>query len=422
MPGPSLRNLLVLTLLSKVCFFFLVFLGFHLLPFNAPAFNENFVSSNYSYSSWTLPLATWDAQHYICLAEKGYGPGQMSNNFFPLYPLLIKAFQPIFLENYFLTGLVLSNFLSFLMMTIFYLFVRKLFTPEIAFLSGVFMLVFPTHFYFNLVYTESLFLTLVLIFFYSLYMEKIFLTFFSAFLLPLAKAQGIFLVFPLLVFLIFQKRERRLTKQWFLIAGFALGVITYLFLMKYYTGSFFSGFTTQNEYVSANSIANIFNLKDWFLRNFIHITYTLHDFTTSIIDRLFFLCFLVLLYFVYTNKSAIYKSPRGLAPPYDFFSRTGTTSSVVLQGQSNVVSDSQIDNGPVSKKLDKTLFCYTFIMGVVPALMGSFMSYARYLLMVFPIFIVLALLLRQKSYFVIVPMVVLQVLFSLMHCLNFWVA
>ncbi len=373
MPQPNLRSLLALIFLSKFCFFFLVFLGFHLLPFNTPAFNGNFVSSNHPVSNWVLPLATWDAQHYISLAEKGYAADGLSNNFFPLYPWLIKILHLIFRSHYLLAGLVLSNFLSFLMLGIFYLFVKKLFDPEIAFLSSLFMLAFPTGFYLNLVYTESLFLTLVLIFFYSLYEEKIFLAFLAAFLLPLVKAQGILVLLPLLIFLVFQKAEKQSTKRWFLIVAFLAGFITYLSFMKYKTGAFFSGFTMQNEYVSSNSISNIFNLKDWFLRNFIHITYTLHDFTTSIIDRLFFVGFVFLLWFIYM-------------------------------------------------KLDKTLFYYALVMGVVPALMGSFMSYSRYLLIVFPLFIVLALLLRQKSYFVIVPMIVLQVLFSLMHCLNFWVA
>jgi hypothetical protein len=60
-------------------------------------------------------------------------------------------------------------------------------------------------------------------------------------------------------------------------------------------------------------------------------------------------------------------------------------------------------------------------------LSGTFMSYSRYLLLPFPIFIVAAMLLRRPHWTYVRAallyfMVMLQSLFLVMHALNYWVA
>jgi Gpi18-like mannosyltransferase len=259
------------------------------------------------------------------------------------------------------------------------MFVKKLFDENIAFISSLFFLAFPTSFYTGLVYTESLFLMLAILFLYFLYQRDLFPALITAFLLPLARAQGILIICPLIIFIFLQNFEKgkfrfRFTREYLLLLGFATGFISYLCFMNYFTGSYFTGFVTQQKYYIAHySILNLMDPIGWFMNNFVNISLTLHGYKTSIIDRLFFIGFLALLY-------------------------------------------------PAYKKLDKTLFFYMLALGLFPAILGSMMAYTRYVFEAFPMFIVMALLFKEKHYYATIPMIVLQTIFVLRQALNYWVS
>lgn len=81
--------------------------------------------------------------------------------------------------------------------------------------------------------------------------------------------------------------------------------------------------------------------------------------------------------------------------------------SVFLSARSlNGMMDSFLDRGffvlllvllPLIYRLNKTWFFYTLSVGVVPAVTSYFMSYRRYIMVCFPVFIVLALLSRKPE-------------------------
>lgn len=109
----------------------------------------------------------WDAYWYLDIAQNGYYlPGeddQANVVFFPLYPLLMFAFSPLAGGNLILSGWIVSSVflaLSVLMLTR----LTQEFHPDIddPLLPAVFLLVYPTAFYLNAVYSESLFLFLSL--------------------------------------------------------------------------------------------------------------------------------------------------------------------------------------------------------------------------------------------------------------------
>ncbi|KAF0132725.1 MAG: hypothetical protein FD145_1580 [Candidatus Saganbacteria bacterium] len=364
----NLKKLIGLSLLSKICIFAAIYLAFNFLPFNMAMHNLNFLYPANEPINLMSAFKTWDAQQYLFLAEKGYSPNQMSNAFFPLFPLLIKFISPIFFGKSLIAGLALANIFSLVAVIYFYLFVKQLFGAENAFRAGLFFLAFPTSFYMDLVYADSLFLMLAILFFYFLYNHRTMPAFICAFLLPLSRLQGVLAIVPLLIFMVVKD-----FRKWFLPLGFAAGFASYLLFMQFLTGALFSGFSAQNYFVSGYSVLQLLNSIQWFMNNFTNITFGLHGYTNSIIDRFFFLFFLILLFFSY-------------------------------------------------KKIDKTLFCYMLAIGLVPALAGNFMSYTRYLLEVFPIFIVMSLLMKEKHYFVLIPMVVLQTIFLISHALNYWIA
>jgi hypothetical protein len=132
-----------------------------------------------------------------------------------------------------------------------------------------------------------------------------------------------------------------------------------------------------NVYVSAHSLGYLLHpaqlahmLAEWPL--------AVHGFTNSAIDRLFFLSFLLLLW-------------------------------------------------PAAKRLHPALFVFALAVGLLNPLSGTFMSYSRYILLAFPIFLTAAMLLRSPNARwlrtpVLYAFVLFQGLFLTMHALSYWVA
>src|SRR5208282_5589247 len=86
-----LKKVVVFSILAKV----LVFLVIVITPFFFAFRTDNYLA-NFHYPFDALPnfwthFKTWDAQHYLFLAENGYAAGQSSNVFPPLFPFLIHS-------------------------------------------------------------------------------------------------------------------------------------------------------------------------------------------------------------------------------------------------------------------------------------------------------------------------------------------
>lgn len=105
----------------------------------------------------------WDSYWYLNIVANGYqylGDKNQSNVvFFPVYPILVAAMKPFCGGNPVLAGWIVSSFflvLSAIMLTR----LTQEFHPDISdpLLPTTFMLVYPTAFYLNAVYSESVFL------------------------------------------------------------------------------------------------------------------------------------------------------------------------------------------------------------------------------------------------------------------------
>jgi len=147
--------------------------------------------------------ARWDSFWYLDIAKNGYSieynPWGLYNIvFFPLYPFLIRILSFFTTGNLILAGWILSS--TFLLLTLFYFFkLVKEFHPETNhYLPIIFLLVFPTAFFFNAVYTESLFLFLSLAtFYYGLKKNFLYAGIFGLFA-SLTRVTGILLFIPLI--------------------------------------------------------------------------------------------------------------------------------------------------------------------------------------------------------------------------------
>jgi Mannosyltransferase (PIG-V) len=147
----------------------------------------------------------WDGEHYVALAMGGYlhPPDNVSPAFFPLYPLLMSSFAelfggPISEEALSVWGPLLS--LLFLPFALYFVYQIALdsFDERVARGAVLALAFFPTTFFLNAAYTESLFLALSAGSIWALRVRKDLLV--ACILAALASATrnvGVFLVVPL---------------------------------------------------------------------------------------------------------------------------------------------------------------------------------------------------------------------------------
>ena len=120
------------------------------------------------YSSHRPLLDIWgvaDAEWYVEIAKTGYGTatimqGQANYNFFPLYPLLMRALGRL-VGDPFLAGVIISNAALALACVVLYRLVRLDEDDRLAVRSAKYLLLFPTSFVFSGVLSEGLYLLLL---------------------------------------------------------------------------------------------------------------------------------------------------------------------------------------------------------------------------------------------------------------------
>jgi hypothetical protein len=137
-----------------------------LYPAQLPDF---FLSSHPLLDGW----ARWDAAHYIAVAQLGYGnPASPSPHggvgFFPLYPLLMRGLVWIAPGNasagaYAIAGIVISNLCFLAAVAVMAVLGTRLVGERAAREAVLLLCVAPFSFFFGAVYTESLFLLLVML-------------------------------------------------------------------------------------------------------------------------------------------------------------------------------------------------------------------------------------------------------------------
>src|SRR5579862_4410 len=176
-------------LTAKLAVLLVIFLAYQLLPFWTDNFNVNVPDPAWVDSGLARAYSTWDAQHYLELSETGYHAGQMTNAFFPLFPLLIHLATFVF-RNSLVAALVIANLCSLAGFYLLFIFVEERFGRGAAGDTILLYLAFPTAFFFSLPYSESLFLLLITAFFLLLFRDRPGWAAIPAILLPLSRPEG----------------------------------------------------------------------------------------------------------------------------------------------------------------------------------------------------------------------------------------
>lgn len=204
LPEP-LREVGVIFLVTRGALFLLAPLAYLTLPKIDPAIQlhranlfprvtETFTGlPHYLFDIW----AKWDAVWYLQIAHQGYQAGDFSAAFFPLYPLLVAVLKPLFFGNGVVAGITLSLACCFGAFYYLYRLLELDFGAGIAKKTVFYVAIFPTTFFLQTIYTESLFLLLTVLAFYLARRNLFLLACLAGSLATLTRSAGLLLMVPL---------------------------------------------------------------------------------------------------------------------------------------------------------------------------------------------------------------------------------
>ncbi len=286
--------------------------------------------------------AHWDSFWYLDVAQNGYvfkGVGQLSNIvFFPLYPMLVRVVSFLSLVNPVAIGWILSMIFLFLALVYFSKLILE-FHSEISFeLPLLLLLTFPTAFFLNSIYAESLFLFLSIASFYYALRKNFVLAGIFGFLASLTRIVGILLFIPL-IWEYFTHRPRSSVFNLLSIFLVPLGTFGFFLFHYYRFGDFFLYLKVQSWWGRGFSV------------NRDHLLLLTHSAGVNLLTDIMFAVFAIIVtYFVF-------------------------------------------------KKLRTSYGLYMVATLVVALGTGTFMSIGRYVLVLFPVYILLASVKNQYLQF-----------------------
>ena len=181
-------------------------------PYTSPLYfleNTKNIVSHFLISPW----ANFDGVYYLLIAAKGY---TVNAGFLPLFPLSLNFATSIFGQilpfdpKQYITSLLLVSLYFLIALIVMYKLIRIDYKESIALSSIVFMLLFPTSFFFATIYSESLFLLLAVCAFYFARKKRWVLASLCGGLLTATRLVGVAII-PVLLYE-FLKQEKSLFK------------------------------------------------------------------------------------------------------------------------------------------------------------------------------------------------------------------
>ena len=360
------KEILSIAIAVKLLLIIVGIIAFYSLPFS-----DFYYKNNYRYAEsegsfidlWTA----WDGQWYLKIANEGYKPHSQdvydiqSRAFLPLYPTLICFFSLIF-QSKPVTAWLINLSASILTMVYLYRLLQLDYSNIISQKAVFYLMVFPSAIFFSAAYTEGLFLLLIVLSFINSRNQNWKAAGVFAGLSALTKVIGILIIIPLGYE--WYKGEKNRDGFWLLLAPAAL--ITHLTYLKSITGSWTAFLTAQSIWYK-----NPFTFSGYekYLTD-----YSIHGFRNSIIDLIVTLFFVLLLI-------------------------------------------------AASKQLRASYKIYSVLLLAIPIISGNLMSMTRHVLMIFPGFIIMALLLEKKSLnrIFLIFYIAFLILFTALFVNNYWV-
>lgn len=311
--------------------------------------------SNYIKNPLFWALGNYDGEHYVSIARLGYGFGEQA--FFPLYPLLISILTKIFgssLAGFNLSGVIISLASFFAGLVGFYKLLKLDFSEKISRYSVIALLVFPTSFYFSAVYTESLFFMLCIWAIYFARQKMWLVSSLFALLLTATRFVGVIII-PIIfvewLVSVWKIKDWYKKIPWALILS-PLGLLSYMSYLWTKVHDPFAFFNTLSSFGEQRS-SHLILLPQVFYRYVIKILPNLHTTFWPVIYTTYFEFFIGFIFLLLICFSF--------------------------------------------KKLRLSYWLILFFGYLIPTFSGSFSSLPRYVLVLFPVYILTAGLVKKHK-------------------------
>lgn len=179
---------------------FPIYLATHLAFFVITCLSTLFILKDFSWQALPAPTFwnSWyrfDTTIFTTIARDGYTSFSRLA-FFPLYPLLERGLMYLTHDHAFLAGLLISNLAGLGLFIILYRLASEDFNVQQAERTVLYLALFPTAFYFASGYNESLFIFLTILTFYQLRHGHCWWAGLAGFLASLTRSVGILLLIP----------------------------------------------------------------------------------------------------------------------------------------------------------------------------------------------------------------------------------
>lgn len=369
-------------MIKKILAVFLIYRLFLFLPlFLSQAYLA--YRGGYSYTSPShfssishfllTPWANFDGIYYLIIAAGGYTVDNAG--FFPLFPLtigfltsLFGSFQAFDLSQY-LIALLLVSFFTSLLLVIFYRLVKLDFKSNVAWLSLIFLLFFPTSFFLVGIYAEGLFLLLTVSSFYFARKKKWLMASFLAALLTATRTVGI-AILPALLLEFYKNEKTFFSKKLLTLLLIPLGLVSYLYYSFAKWGNAFQFVQAQGGLQNERSVEGIVLLPQTLYRYFKILT---------------------------TVSPSI----------YEWWVAIIEISALIFASMMLFIA--------WKKRIRLSYIIFSIFALIIPASTGTFTGMPRYVLVLFPIFIALALVKNKwvKILYLTIGVVLLVILFAL---------
>jgi hypothetical protein len=145
------------------------------------------------------PMQLWDGLWYRLIADDGYTGWTAKAAFWPLFPWTMRGTHTVLGISYETAGYLIANLSFIVALVLLYRLLIMDFDKRIAAASLWAIALFPTALFFNVVYTESLFLALVVGSLLAARVQRWWLAGLIGVLAALTRSYGMFLVLPLAV-------------------------------------------------------------------------------------------------------------------------------------------------------------------------------------------------------------------------------
>lgn len=311
--------------------------------------------------------ANFDGVHYLNIAYDGY---TNQARFFPMFPILIWLLVKVSGLSFFISGLVLSNLFFLLALMIFNKLLLLDYKADVVKQVLIYLIVFPAAFFFGVIYSESLFLLLLVLSFYFARKSNFLMACFLGALLTATRFVGVFVIVGILVEILTQKEKRsRILNSGYLLVV-PLGVVFYSVFNYIKWGDPFRFITAQGELYNSRTVSSlVFPLQTVFryLKILFSFPVSQYEWWGALIEVATFIFGSVMLFFAYKCKVRL------------------------------------------------SYLIFSVLAFLLPGFSGTFSGLPRYILIAFPIFIGLALIKSRivKGVYVISAIVLQMIMFML---------